>query len=109
RGTTDTSECGSALPKQFPVDGYPGLDKVFCLRMNFPLIGTVPINTCLLETGPVTSPSFSQSPCYAANVFVTGRTYIYDDPLFCGRDASTWWHSYGYPNLGFTTCTRPLH
>jgi serine/threonine protein kinase len=109
RGTTDMSECGPDMSREFTIGGYPGLDEVLCLRMNFPLLGTVPMNTCLLENGTAGNSSFSLSPCSDANVVVTGRIGVYDDPFFCGTEAAYWWRSNGYPSLGFTTCIRPLN
>lgn len=109
RGTTDTSNCGSDMGREFTIDGYPDLDEVLCLRMNFPLLGTVRMNRCLLESGPPSNPSFSPVPCSAANVVVTGRTGKYDDPGFCGTDTAFSWRPPGYTNLGYTTCIRPLN
>jgi hypothetical protein len=111
RDTTDGSECGSDSDwaRQFTVPGYPDLDELLCLQMNYPVVGTVPIDTCLLKTGTGSGTSFSQVPCDEANVVVTGRTDTYDDPSFCGTDGASWWHPHGYRDLGFTTCLGPVN
>jgi hypothetical protein len=110
RDTTDGSECGSDsdMARQFTVPGYPDLDELLCLQVNYPVVGTVPIDTCLLKSGTGSDASFSQVPCDEANVVVTGRTGTYDDPSFCGTDGASWWHPRGYRDLGFTTCLGPV-
>lgn len=41
-----------------------------------------------------------------SNVYVTGRTSTPNYPAFCGQDASTYWRSNEFPDLGYTVCWR---
>jgi hypothetical protein len=106
-GTTDTSGCGPGSDEaaSFTAPGYPGLDKVLCLAMNWPLAGTAQQYACLSESGSGSNINFSNvSSCGEANVIVEGRTYKPRDPSFCGQYAWYTWESNYYPNLGFTVC-----
>jgi hypothetical protein len=105
--TTSTDACGSNIAESFTVSDYPVLDEVLCVQMLYPTLGSVPLNTCLRESGPVRSPTFTSSSCADANVVIRGRVFVYDDPSFCGQYSSAWWYPAGYPNLGFTACLGP--
>jgi eukaryotic-like serine/threonine-protein kinase len=108
--TADESVCGAGTDwyTSFVVNGNPILDVVLCLEMNYPVVGAVPLNTCLLQIGSGSSESFSETSCNDANVRVTGRIGQYDDPAWCGIDSSVWWKPPGYQSLGFTTCLAPM-
>lgn len=105
--TADEAVCGpgSQWWVPFTVNGYPGLDAVLCLKMNYPLVDTAPMDTCLYEAGLSSYQDFTEVPCGSANVYITGRVEA-DNSSWCGSDGWFWWPPPGYPSLGFTTCLR---
>jgi hypothetical protein len=114
KGTTDTSKCQSwpLYDENWhsTVPDNSGLDVLLCLAMNYPdALGNATLNECLVMSGPSNAPVFTNvDSCSASNVAVSGRTSTYDDPGFCGSDASVWWRPTGFPSLGYTVCWRWL-
>lgn len=107
RDTTDTSKCGSGSDEgiSFEVSGYPDIDKVLCLSMNYPWISTVQMNGCVWESGSGSDVTFSNvSSCDEANRIVTGRVFQPNDGSFCGQWGWYTWQSGDYPSLGVTVC-----
>ncbi len=107
-GTSDHSKCdGWPHYNQWrTVPGPRGADRdvLQCLSMVFPDdAGYAPVRTCLLKSG---STFTDVGSCERSNVYVTGRTSTPNYPAFCGQDASTYWRSNEFPDLGYTVCWR---
>ncbi len=109
KGTTDTSQCDN-FDENFVIrTAWPNLDVLLCLNIIYPdAAGRARVNSCLSRTSNGTSVVFQAVPCDAANVVVTGRTGVFDDPAFCGQDGATWWEPTGFPSLGYTVCWRRI-
>jgi hypothetical protein len=106
----DSDQCGSGSDENvsFTVPGYPDLDKVLCLHMNFPWISTVQMYGCVWESGSGSETSFSPvTSCSDANAVVEGRIFEPDDGSFCGQYGWYTWQSGDYPDLGVTVCLGP--
>jgi hypothetical protein len=106
--TADNTVCGSGSDwyAPFVVNGYPDLDVVLCLHMNYPQVAAASLRTCLYATGFSSYEDFTEVPCDSANVYVAGHIEKYD-PSWCGSDDWNWWPPPDYPSLGITTCLAP--
>ncbi|WP_405009890.1 hypothetical protein [Kitasatospora sp. NBC_01539] len=108
RGTGDHSKCDSwpHYNQWRTVPGPKGADQdvLQCLSMVFPDdAGYATVRECLFKSG---STFTNVGSCDRSNVYVTGRTTTPDNPAFCGQDASTYWRSNEFPDLGYTVCWR---
>uniref|UniRef100_UPI002F91BCAE hypothetical protein n=1 Tax=Kitasatospora sp. NBC_01519 TaxID=2903576 RepID=UPI002F91BCAE len=65
--------------------------------------GYATVRECLSKSG---STFTNVGSCDRSNVYVTGRTSTPNQPSFCGQDASTYWRSNEFPDLGYTVCWR---
>jgi hypothetical protein len=107
RNSTSPTQCGPDSDKNvsFKVPGYPDLDKVLCLQMNFPWISTVQVNGCVLESGSGSGTSFSPvSSCSDANAVVEGRVFEPYDGKYRGQYRWYTWQPMDYRDLGVTVC-----
>jgi serine/threonine protein kinase len=108
RGTGDHSKCDNwpHYNEWRTVSGPKGagLDVLQCLSMVFPDdAGYATTRECLLKSGAFFT---NVGSCDRSNVYVTGRTSTPNYPAFCGQDASTYWRSNEFPDLGYTVCWR---
>lgn len=108
RGTSDHSKCDSwpHYNQWRTVSGPKGADQdvLQCLSMVFPDdAGYATVRECLSKSG---STFTNVGSCDRSNVYVTGRTSTPNSPAFCGQDASTYWRSNEFPDLGYTVCWR---
>lgn len=110
QGTADTSKCGSDMPESLTAYGFPNLDVLLCLQMNFPFFGTAAIGTCLLGTYDYPGVDYYSSvSCSQANAVIDSRTTTYNDTGFCGTDSVASWEAPGYSQYSYTTCIRWLN
>jgi hypothetical protein len=112
--TADNTACGSGSDwyASFQNNGYPNLNVMLCLQMNYPPIATAPVGTCIYHIDFSSYKDFNEVPCGSANSYVSGHSGTYD-PSQCGSNGGTygwyWWFPPGYPSLGVTTCLRPAN
>ncbi|MFD0574174.1 hypothetical protein ACFQ0T_39345 [Kitasatospora gansuensis] len=107
-GTSDHSKCDNWPHYNHwrTVPGPKGADRdvLQCLSMVFPDdAGYATVRQCLSKSG---STFTNVGSCERSNVYVTGRTDTPNNPAFCGQDASTYWRSNEFPDLGYTVCWR---
>ncbi|MFF3215839.1 hypothetical protein ACFYYB_35135 [Streptomyces sp. NPDC002886] len=107
-GTSDHSKCDSWPHynqwRTVPGSKGAGRDVLQCLSMVFPDdAGYASVRECLLKSG---STFTNVGSCERSNVYVTGRTSTPNNPAFCGQDASTYWRSNEFPDVGYTVCWR---
>jgi hypothetical protein len=108
-GTADSSRCKSLSAINYTWDyqaGSAGLEVVLCLSMAYPDdLARAPMNSCFKLNSDDKSVT-NVSSCGSGDIYLTGRTFTYDDPSFCGNDGSIWWEPGGWPSLGYTVCYR---
>ncbi|MDN3242001.1 LppU/SCO3897 family protein [Glycomyces tritici] len=87
-------------------EGYgEGQDAKLCTRVRYPDdIGYAQQHGCLYAGGPEDAMTFESVDCDQANVYVTGRSAVYQDTGFCDGYGWATWQSDAFPEYAYTVC-----